>query len=149
MDTDNKAFDHDKDVWDIAQDQSDRHLLSDALTKQDVDKIIGKGKWRGIRRRGPWQSGKVRGIDNARTSGHNFTAWLQDTIMTTQQEISLQILCWFFNGKPATARFAEKQHKWVGLSADDLADAYHGVPNLPHQLNLCIVAVRNPTNGFT
>ena len=38
---------------------------------------------------------------------------------------------------------------WVGLSSDNLADAYHGVPNLPSQLNLCVVAIRNPHSGKT
>ena len=78
-------------MWDTAQDQSDRHLLSDALTKQDVDKIFGWGKWRGIRTGGIWQNGKVQGIDNARNSGTNFAAWLQDTIVTTPHDIAIQI----------------------------------------------------------
>ena len=38
---------------------------------------------------------------------------------------------------------------WVGRSADDLADAYHGVPNIPAQMNLCVVAMRNPHTGET
>ena len=42
-------------------------------------------------------------------------------------------------------RFASKAPSLtVGLSADDLQDAYHGVPNSPSQLNLCVVAIRNP-----
>ena len=62
---DNRPFDHDSEVYDTAQDQLQRNLLSEALTKQDLDNIFGKGRWRGIRRRGIWQNGKVRGIDNA------------------------------------------------------------------------------------
>ena len=101
--------------------------------------------------RGIWQNGKVRGIYNARTSGTNFAAWLQDTIMTTPHDIGIQILCWLFNGKGAKARFDHKNGYglWVGLSADDLADAYHGVPNIPAQMNLCVVAMRNPHTGKT
>ena len=38
---------------------------------------------------------------------------------------------------------------WVGRSSDDLADAHLGVPNIPSQPNLCIVAVRNPHSGTT
>ena len=139
------------DVWDTSQDQKKRRLLSDAMTKQQVDKIFGKGRWRGIRRRGIWQNGKVRGIDNARTSDTNFAAWLQDTIMTTPHDIGIQILCWLFNGEEASTRFDLKNTfaLWVGLSADDLADAYHGVPNIPAQMNLCVVAMRNPHTGRT
>ena len=98
-----------------------------------------------------WQNGKVRGIDNVRTPGTNFAAWLQDTIMTTPHDIGIQILCWLFNGKEASTRFDLKNTfaLWVGLSADDLADAYHGIPNIPAQMNLCVVAMRNPHTGKT
>ena len=121
------------------------------MTKQQVDKVFGKGRWRGIRRRGIWQNGKVRGIDNARTSGTNFAVWLQDRIMTTPHDIGIQILCWLFNGKDAEARFdhTNSYGLWVGLSEDDLADADHGVPNIPAQMNLCVVAMRNPHTGKT
>ena len=52
LSNDNKAFDHDSDVYDTSQDQLERKLISEALTKTDLDKIIGTGRWRGIRRRG-------------------------------------------------------------------------------------------------
>ena len=71
--------------------------FSQVPTKAQVDSIFGKGKWRGIRRRGLLQNDKVRGIDNARTSGTNFAAWLQDSIMTTPHDIAMQMLCWFLN----------------------------------------------------
>ena len=71
--------------------------------------------------------------------------------MTTPHDIGIQILCWLFNGKEASSRFDLKNTfaLWVGLSADDLADAYHGVPNIPAQMNLCVVAMRNPHTGKT
>ena len=69
--------------------------------------------------------------------------------MTTPHDIAIQILCWLFNGKQSEARFASKGSMWVGLSSDDLADAYHGVPNLPSQLNLCVVAIRSLHSGLT
>ena len=118
------------------------------MTKLELDKIFGEGKWRGIRMRGILQNDKVRGIDNAKSSGTNFTAWLQDTIMTSPHDIAMQIRCWMFNGEHGKQRFNDKTALWVGLSADDLADAYHGVPSIPSQMNLCIVAVRNPHTGI-
>ena len=60
----------------------------------------------------------------------------------------MQILCWMFNGEHGKQRFNNKSTLWVGLSADDLADAYHGVPNIPTQVNLCIAAIRNPHTGI-
>ena len=69
--------------------------------------------------------------------------------MTTPHDIAMQVLFWLFNGKPGEERFAEKGFLGVRLSADDLADAYHGVPNIPTQLNLCFVAIRNPHAGVT
>ena len=38
---------------------------------------------------------------------------------------------------------AYKTRVRFGLSADDLTDACQGVPTLPSQLNLCVVALRN------
>ena len=149
LSNDTKAYDHDKAVWDSAKGQLKRHLLSGPLTKQEPPNIFGKGRWRGIRRRGILQNDKVRGIDNARSSGTNFAAWLQDTIMTSPHDIAMQILCWMFSGEHGKQRFRDKSTLWVGLSADDLADAYHGVPNIPSQMNLRIVALRNPHSGVT
>jgi hypothetical protein len=37
LESDTKAFDHDVDVWDTSQDQKHRHLLSNAMTKQQAD----------------------------------------------------------------------------------------------------------------
>ena len=93
LNNDNRCFDYDTDVWDTAQDQLERNLLSEALTKEQIDNIFGKGRRRGIRRRGIWQNGKFRGVDGARSSGTNLAAWLRDTIMTTPHDIAIQIIC--------------------------------------------------------
>ena len=71
--------------------------------------------------------------------------------MTSPHDIGIQILCWLFNGEEGSTRFYLKNTfaLWVGLSADDLVDAYHGVPNIPEQMNLCVVAMRNPHTGTT
>ena len=68
--------------------------------------------------------------------------------MTTPHDIAMQILCWLFKGEQGKSRFKDKESLWVGLSADDLADAYHGVPHIPTQLNLCVVAIRSPHTGL-
>ena len=39
-----KGFYHDIDVYDTAQNRLDRSLLSEALTKDNIDKIFGKGR---------------------------------------------------------------------------------------------------------
>ena len=117
-------------------------LLKHKLIPSLEDKI---GQRRVIRRRGLFQNDKVRGIGNARTSGTR----LQDTILTTPRDIAMKILCWLLNGKQGEERFVKNGFLWVGLSGDDLADAYHEVPNIPPQLNLCVVAIRNPHSGLT
>ena len=55
---DNRPFDHDAEVYDTAQDQLQRNLLSEALTKQDLDKIFGKGRWRGFAAEAYGKTGK-------------------------------------------------------------------------------------------
>ena len=132
LSSDNTAYDHDKAVWDTAKAQLVSELLSGPLTKQHVDRISRKGKGRGIHRRGVLQNDKLRGIDNARTSGTNFAAWLQDIILTTPYDLAMQIFCSLFDGEQGKDRFNDKDSLWVGLSADDLEDVYHGVPTSLH-----------------
>ena len=112
--------------------------------KPKVDLFFGKGRWKGIRRRGIDQHGKWRGIDNARSSKTNFAAWLEETISNSPQDVGIQAVCWFFQGKHGRKRFESvKRILRIDLGADDLQDAYHGCPNNTTQLCFCVVAVRN------
>ena len=135
-----------KDVYDTAMDQVERGLLSEEMSKTDLDKKFGKGRWRAIRRRGLQQGDKVRGIDNVRSSKTNMAAFLVDTITNSPHDIAVQILSWLFQGKKGTKSFKEAKGMKVGLGADDLADAYHGIPNCPPKLGLCVVAIMNPSS---
>ena len=90
--TDDRPSELDGSIYDTAQEQIAKGLLSQQMSKEDMDQKFGKGNWRGIRRRGIHQNGKVRGIDNARTSKTNFAAWLEDTIFTTPADIGIQVL---------------------------------------------------------
>ena len=65
--------------------------------------------------------------------------------MTTPHDIAMQILTWLFAGKVGAKRFQEARSILVALGADDLADAYHGIPNASSQLGLCVVAIMNPS----
>ena len=73
-----KPSDLDDEVYKTAQEQNGRGLLSKPMTKAQVDLFFGRGRWKGIRRRGINQHGKCRGVDNARSSKTNFAAWLED-----------------------------------------------------------------------
>lgn len=136
--------DLDKEVFDTAQEQSARGLLSKPMTEKEIDRIFGKGNWRAIRRQGLRQHDKVRGIDNARSFKTNCAAFLQDTIMTTPHDIAIQEPSWLFSGSDGAPRYAKCKHLKVSLGADDLADAYHGLPNAPSQRGLCVVGIMNP-----
>ena len=94
--------DLDSDIFEAAQEQVGRGLLSPAKSKRQIDKIFGVGKWRAIRRRGLQQGEKVRGIDNARCSKTNMAAFLVDTIMTTSHDVAMQIVSWLFTGEEGT-----------------------------------------------
>ena len=137
--------DLDSDIFEAAQEQVGRGLLSPAKSKRQIDKIFGVGKWRAIRRRGLQQGEKVRGIDNARCSKTNMAAFLVDTIMTTSHDVAMQIVSWLFTGEEGNEDFERLRHTLVVmLGADDLADAYHGLPNAVSQLGFCVVAIMNP-----
>ena len=51
------------------------------------------------------------------------------------------------NGPDAILRRQAFGHLWVGLSPDDFADAYHGVPNDPDQLDPFFIAARCPKSN--
>ena len=143
---DSRPSDLDDDVYQTAKDQSKRGLLSKPMSKAQVDLFFGRGRWKGIRRRGINQHGKCRGIDNARSSKTNFAAWLEESISTAPQDIGIQVVCWLFQGRNGRRRFeAAKRFLRVYLGADDLQDAYHGCPNDTTQLCFCVVAIMNPT----
>ena len=139
--------DLDKEVFATAQEQVEKGLLSKPMPKTAVDKTFGRGGWRAIRRRGTLQNDKVRGIDNARASKTNFAAFLQDTIVTTPHDVAIQVLAWLFSGREGSHRFRSLKSLFVSLGADDLADAYHGIPNALCQLGPCIMAIMNPQLG--
>ena len=91
---DSRPSDLHDEVYKTAQEQSGRGLLSKPMSKAQVD--LGRGRWKGIRRRGINQHGKCRGLDNARSSKTNFAAWLEETIATAPQDIGTQVVCWLF-----------------------------------------------------
>ena len=102
---DSRPSDLDGEVYTTVQEQSSRGLLSKPMSKAQVDLFFGRGRWRGIRRRGINQHGKCRGIDNARASRTNFAAWLEETIATAPQDIGIKVVCWLFQGKSGAKRF--------------------------------------------
>ena len=67
-----RPSDLDNEVYQTAQEQSVRGLLSKPTSKAQVDLFFRKGHWKGIRRRGIDQHGKCCGIDNACCSKTNF-----------------------------------------------------------------------------
>ena len=91
LNADSRPSELDGSIYDTAVEQMEKGLLSKEHSKEEMDLHFGKGCWRGIRRRGIVQNGKVRGIDNARASKTNCAAWLQDTIFTTPADIGVQV----------------------------------------------------------
>ena len=66
---------------------------------------------------------------------------MADTIMTTASDIAMQLVMWLAR-TPETPLQLEQSRFVIGL--DDLADAYHGIPNYPEQLLFSVVAIRDP-----
>ena len=64
--------------------------------------------------------------------------------MTTSHDIAVQILTWFFSSREESKRFRGPRSLHIGSGADDVADAYHCIPNACSQLGLCVVAICNP-----
>ena len=91
--SDTKASEFDQDIYDMAVKQRDARLLSHFMSKLQMDGFFGgPDLWRALRRWGIEQHGKIRGIDNARTSLHNAAAFIVETVMTAPADIAIQIL---------------------------------------------------------
>ena len=138
---------HDEELYATALEQQSAHLISDFMTKAQFVYFFNRGAWKAIRRYAIWQNGKIRGTDNARTSGHNAAAFMMETIMTGPPDLALQILKWlvaqelgvnvelFFKFRPA-------------LGSDDLQGAHHGVPNIPSQHPVCVIAIPDMSRHY-
>ena len=114
-------------------------------SKRDMDRRFGKGRWRAIRRRCVWQEGhqKHRCVDNCRTSGHNSTATMTETIYTVPYDIAVLNFKWL-RWRLGT----QLRGKWhPALGTDDMRDAYRKIPNRPQQERYCVIAVRTGRKG--
>ena len=81
----------------------------------------------------------MRGMKNARSSKTNMAASLLDTIMTTSHDIAVQVVSWFVSGPMGSEEFERLRLTLrVMLGADDLADAYHGLPSGPSPSWVCV-----------
>ena len=60
-----------REVWNKTIKEVDDGLCIGPLTRNQIDKMWGYGKWRSMPRFGIWQKDKLRPIDDAKSSLHN------------------------------------------------------------------------------
>ena len=144
-------------IYQLTMEEQKKGFCSSFLTKQEVDDLFGRGKWRPLERFlviDP--SGKPRVIDNARKTEHNRATLMRETIHTTNVDFvpscirmvvaeSLQRLGY-------TSLDSLRQSDimtllpWLAprIATDDLPDAYRGHPVRDDHLPFSIVVVWTP-----
>ena len=88
--------------------------------------------------------GKLRPIDDGRSSGHNAACWSEETIYTTSPDF-------FASACKQLVRAMRTDESWAQLAVGtaDMQSAYRQIPNLPEEGAGLVVAYFDPDLGQT
>ena len=118
---DAKALQDQKDIWEasVAESQTGKNFCEGPLTRAEVERMFRHvpGGARCIPAFGIWQNGKLRRIDDAKTSLHNFFTRMYETIVCVTAEWPAR----------AAAEFVEclrGASVALKIGTDDIASAY-------------------------
>ena len=64
----------------VTDKEIDLGFLSPYLSKRELDEKYGIGGWRAMRRFGVWQNGKLRAVDDGKSSSSNTATYMLETI---------------------------------------------------------------------
>ena len=67
-------------AWKRTREEIDAGLVREPMTRAQVDRKRGRGKWRCLGRSAIWQKGKYRCIDNGKRSKHNRATHMHESI---------------------------------------------------------------------
>ena len=119
-------------------------LADGPYTSHDLDCLFGRSEWCPMRRFMHVQScGKLRPIDDGRSSGHNAACVATETIYTSSPD---------FVAAAAKGLLVELGRLWGGSSdwahpvfgTEDMSSAYRQLPNLPSEASGLVLAFCHP-----
>ena len=128
-----------------SRDEIDAGLLRGYWTRQQMDRRLGRGRWRPLVRFAVWQAGaqKYRVIDNGRTAGHNYTLSTCERIHTASIESGAAMIRRLRQllDKPLSGPLA------VRSSTQDMQRAFRQLGVRDHERRYHIIAIYMPKEG--
>ena len=130
------------------KEEQKKGWLKDFLSKQEMDRIFGRGGWRFVPRFLISQSLRDRLIDDAKRGKQNYATIMGDTIFTISLDfmaeclyIMTEELMEMLEAETGTRPTSLPSWFNLGMALDDLPDAYKGCPIDPEHARACAVAI--------
>ena len=143
---------HFEDIFATTVEEQEKGFCSPFLTKEQVDALLGVGRWRPLERFLIKQAdGKKRVIDNAKKTCHNACTSLHETISTTNIDFVANIASDILHAfKLCSGPHDDPDLQWLDLriGTDDLPDAYRGLPVAPKHQAASVIAIFLPGEGW-
>ena len=129
-------------------DEQDEGWLKGFMTKSEMDIKYGRGNWRFVPRFLISQAMRDRLIDDAKRGAQNFATIIVDTIFTISLDFLAECLSIMSSElldmiQEETGERPSEMPSWfsLGMSLDDLPDAYKGSPIAPDHARACAVSI--------
>ncbi|CAE7864667.1 unnamed protein product [Symbiodinium necroappetens] len=129
-------------ILEVTLQEVDKGFCSALMTRQEVDNLFGRGRWRPLERFVIHQADKSRVIDNARRTGHNCHTDMPETIHTVSVDFvacCIRDVLRCLEPSQHSARPVLPEWLDVRVGTDDLPDAYRGHPVAAEHLRFSIV----------
>jgi len=119
----------------ITEREVTKNLLGKSMTRKEVEKKYGVGKFRAMLRFGVLQNGKIRPVDDGKSSGHNGATRMSETVYLPTFEYPARVAAEVV----AQCVALSKPVPEMGVGLDDMASAYRKVPTSQPQFTLIAI----------
>ena len=130
-----------RELKQVTDREIDFKFLSPYMSKQELDEKYGRGGWRAMRRFGVRQNGKIRAVDDGKSSSSNAATYMLETVVLPTFEFPAIIAQYI------AAATSGKSIPEMEIGADDLFSAYRRVPTSQPQFT--IIAIYCPVRKDT
>ena len=140
-----------QEILRLTLQEQEQGFCSELLTKEQIDRLFGIGKWRPMERFLLVQGdNKKRLVDNCRKTEHNAHAQLHETIFTVSVDFIASATRDTLQAVAARTSQENSELPWlqVRVGTDDLPEAYRGHPVCDTHLPLSVVAIFVPHKGW-
>ena len=141
-----------EEILEATLEEQQKGFCGPFRSKEFMDRKYGPGQWRPLQRFLHVQPcGKHRVIDNAKKTLHNFNTSMMETITTVNVDFIATVIQQLLISMGIKAPDDTNQFPWLELrvGTDDLPDAYRGLPVCTDHQNVSIIAIWQPSKGWS